>query len=151
MVWRMNPLPILLLLFFTVPLIEIFVLIEVGGWIGAIPTIFLVVFTAVLGALLLRHQGLITLQRFQLSLAQGQVPAMELIEGVVLVMAGALLLTPGFFTDLVGFLCLIPPLRQAVIRRIVERRLVAPETGRGERPHEGRHVTIEGEFKREDE
>jgi UPF0716 protein FxsA len=147
----MNPLPILLLLFFTVPLIEIFILIEVGGWIGAIPTIFLVVFTAVLGALLLRHQGLITLQRFQLSLAQGQVPAMELIEGVVLIIAGALLLTPGFFTDLVGFLCLIPPLRQAVIRRIVERRLVVPESPRAKHPHKRGRVTIEGEFKREDE
>ena len=151
MVWCMNPLPILLLLFFTVPLIEIFILIQVGGWIGAIPTIFFVVFTAVLGALLLRHQGLITLQRFQLSLAQGQLPAMELMEGVVLIIAGALLLTPGFFTDLIGFLCLIPPLRQAVIRRIVERRMIVPGGHGGERSEEGRHVTIEGEFRREDE
>ena len=147
----MNPLPILLLLFFTVPLIEIFILIEVGGWIGAIPTIFFVVFTAVLGALLLRHQGLITLQRFQLSLAQGQVPAMELMEGVVLIIAGALLLTPGFFTDLIGFLCLIPPLRQAVIGRIVERQMIVAGGPGGEHPDEGRHITIEGEFRREDE
>ena len=147
----MNPFPILLLLFFTVPLIEIYVLIQVGGWIGAIPTISLVVFTAVLGALLLRHQGLITLQRFQLSLAQGQLPTLELMEGIVLIMAGALLLTPGFFTDLVGFLCLIPPLRRAVIKRIVARRLAAGETRMEERAPEGRHVTIEGEFRREDE
>ena len=147
----MNPFPILLLLFFTVPLIEIYVLIQVGGWIGAIPTISLVVFTAVLGALLLRHQGLITLQRFQLSLAQGQLPTMELMEGIVLIMAGALLLTPGFFTDLVGFLCLIPPLRRAVIKRIVARRLAVSETPMKERAPEGRHVTIEGEFRREDE
>ena len=147
----MNPFPILLLLFFTVPLIEIYVLIQVGGWIGAIPTISLVVFTAVLGALLLRHQGLITLQRFQLSLAQGQLPTLELMEGIVLIMAGALLLTPGFFTDLVGFLCLIPPLRRAVIKRIVARRLAAGESRMEERVPEGRHVTIEGEFRREDE
>ena len=115
---------LLLALFFIVPLIEIFVLIQVGGAIGAIPTVFLVVFTAVLGALLLRVQGFATIGRVQATLARGELPAMELLEGAMLLFGGALLLTPGFFTDAIGFVCLIPQLRQPLIRWVMKRGLM---------------------------
>ena len=112
----MSPVGVLFLLFLLVPLVEIYFLIKVGNLIGAIPTIALVVFTALLGAMLLRFQGLTTLTRSRHVLAQGQLPALEMLEGVLLLFAGALLLTPGFFTDAIGFAFLVPPLRQAVIR-----------------------------------
>lgn len=107
------------LLFLLVPLIEIYFLIEVGDEIGAGWTIFLVVATAVIGAGLLRMQGLSTMQRAQLTLAQGQVPALAMMEGLILLICGGLLLTPGFFTDAIGFLLLIPPIRQALIKRVM--------------------------------
>lgn len=152
----MRLLPILLLVFFTVPLIEIYLLIQVGGWLGALPTVFMVVFTAVLGALLLRQQGFATLQRVRLSLARGELPALELVEAVFLTLGGALLLTPGFFTDAIGFLCLIPPLRRALIqllwRRYLARqgRTAAGPGPEGSGPRQG-PVTLEGEFRREDD
>ncbi len=139
---------ILFLVFLLVPLVEIYLLIEVGGLIGALPTVFLVVFTAVLGAFLLRMQGLSTLARVQAALARGELPAMEILEGVVLLVAGALLLTPGFFTDTLGFLVLVPSIRRTIIRAFLRRargRLFPspPETGRGPR-------VLDGEWRRED-
>ncbi|BAZ93002.1 fxsA cytoplasmic membrane protein [Thiohalobacter thiocyanaticus] len=149
----MNPFAVLLLLFLSVPLVEIYFLIKVGGWIGAVPTVFMVVFTAVLGALLLRFQGFSTLQRLQLSMARGELPAVEMLEGVVLVISGVLLLTPGFFTDALGFLGLIPPLRQALIRAWIARQLGGgPPPGAG--PAGGQPkgpVTLEGEYTREND
>lgn len=103
----MNPFYILFLLFLGIPLLEIYLLIEVGAKIGALPTVFLVVFTAVLGVFLLRIQGFSTLTRLRGTLAQGGIPAVEMLEGAVLLVTGALLLTPGFFTDALGFLCLV--------------------------------------------
>lgn len=142
---------LLFTLFLVVPLVEIYILIQVGGLIGAIPTIFLVVFTAVLGALMLRWQGFTTLQRVRSMLAQGEIPAIEMLEGVVLLVSGALLLTPGFFTDTIGFLCLVPPLRRAAIRWFVGRHFIGggparPSSGRDDH---GGPRTIEGEFWRE--
>ena len=148
--------------FFIVPLIEIYLLIKVGGWIGALPTVFLVVFTAVLGALLLRQQGFSTLRRMQEAMAHGQIPAMELVEAVLLTLGGALLLTPGFFTDALGLVCLIPPARRWLIQRLLDRFFLTPAggppgAGPGQagpadprRPNEG-PVTIDGEFHREDD
>ena len=101
---------ILLLLFLVVPIIEIYLLIQVGGYLGAGTTIFLVVFTAVLGAWLLRIQGFSTMRRVQNSVARGEIPAIEMLGGVLLLLSGALLLTPGFFTDTIGFLLLFPVL-----------------------------------------
>jgi len=143
----MNPFTILLALFLIVPLVEIYLLIQVGGVIGAIPTIALVVFTAVLGALLLRLQGLETLRRVQLATMHGEIPAMAMLEGVVLLISGALLLTPGFFTDALGFLGLIPPVRRWAIRAFVGRGVVIPP-GSEEVSSRG-PVTIEGECRRE--
>ncbi|MEM6998431.1 MAG: FxsA family protein [Pseudomonadota bacterium] len=102
---------LLFALFILIPLIEISLIIQVGQIIGAFHTIVLIVFTAVVGAGLLKIQGTSTLSRVQQQLEQGQLPAQELIEGVMLLLAGALLLTPGFFTDVIGFLILTPHIR----------------------------------------
>ena len=105
----------LFLVFLVVPLVEIYFLIQIGSVVGAGCTIFLVVFTAMLGAFLVRAQGFSTLARVQMQLSRSEMPAMEIIEGVFLFVAGALLLTPGFFTDAIGFMCLTPPLRRGII------------------------------------
>jgi len=110
----------LVLLFLLVPLIEIYFLIQVGEVIGAAWTIFAVVATAVIGAGLLREQGASTLLRAQSTLQQGGLPAMEMVEGIALAASGMLLLTPGFFTDAVGFLLLTPFIRQALIKRFLK-------------------------------
>ena len=103
---------ILLILFLTVPLVEIAILIKIGKVIGAGYTIALVIGTAILGAALLRTQGISTLAKVQTNINRGQLPATELIEGLILLISGVLLLTPGFFTDMLGFLALVPILRQ---------------------------------------
>ena len=102
---------ILLILFLTVPLVEIAILIKIGKVIGAGYTIALVIGTAILGAALLRTQGISTLAKVQKNINRGQLPATELIEGLILLISGVLLLTPGFFTDMFGFLALVPILR----------------------------------------
>jgi UPF0716 protein FxsA len=117
--------PILAVLFLVVPLFEIYLLIQVGGVIGAGWTVFLVVFTAVIGVWLLRIQGISTLMRAQQRLQNNEMPAQEMLEGMGLVVAGALLLTPGFFTDTIGFLLLFPPTRMWLIGRIVSRMVVS--------------------------
>ena len=113
--------PIIFLIFLAVPLVEIFLLIKVGNLVGAPWTIALVVLTALVGAWLVRLQGLSALNRVRRSAARGELPALELLEGLFLLAAGALLLTPGFFTDIVGFACLTPPLRRSLIRLVVPR------------------------------
>jgi UPF0716 protein FxsA len=115
-----NSMPVFIL-FLVVPFVEIYLLVEIGARIGAPWTILLVVMTAIVGAWLVRVQGLATWRRFQASLARNELPAAELVEGLCLLIAGALLLTPGFFTDAVGFACLIPPFRRALIRRCLRR------------------------------
>jgi UPF0716 protein FxsA len=148
----MNPLGLLFLLFILVPLVEIYFLIQVGSVIGAIPTIGLVVFTALLGAMLLRFQGMTTLQRTRMSMAAGQVPALEMLEGVLLLFSGILLLTPGFFTDAIGFAFLIPPLRQALILWFIKHSGIQTQTRQS--PGQGRHrdpYTIEGEYRHDDD
>ncbi|MCZ6803229.1 MAG: FxsA family protein [Proteobacteria bacterium] len=110
---------ILFILFLTIPLIEIMILIEIGRIVGAGYTIILVIGTAALGAALLRNQGLSTLAKVQSNMNQGNLPATEMIEGLMLLIAGALLLTPGFFTDIFGFLVLIPALRQRIAQTIL--------------------------------
>jgi UPF0716 protein FxsA len=93
----MNPLFIFILLVLGLPTLELYLLIEIGSDIGAIPTIFLVVFTAVLGGLLMRQQGVSTLMRVRQAMDRGEVPALEMLEGAVLLLGGLLLLIPGFF------------------------------------------------------
>ena len=115
----MPPLFFFLLLFIGIPLVEIYLLIEVGGIIGAFPTVLMVVFTAVLGVTLIRIQGFSTLQKAQMNMNQGQLPAIEMLEGVMLFFAAICLLMPGFFTDTIGFLLLIPPLRRWLAKQII--------------------------------
>jgi UPF0716 protein FxsA len=98
----------LLLLFVLMPIVEMWLLIEVGARIGAIPTIGLVLLTAVVGLGLLRQQGFDTLTRVNQRMERGELPAEEVFEGLFLAVGGALLLTPGFVTDSVGFACLLP-------------------------------------------
>ena len=103
-------------MFLAIPLIEIAILIEIGKVVGATYTIMLVIGTAALGAALLRQQGLSTIKKVQRNMNQGSLPAIELIEGLMLLVASALLLTPGFFTDIFGFLALIPTLRRRIVQ-----------------------------------
>lgn len=107
----------LLLLFVATPLIELYFLIQVGSVIGALPTIALSLLTAVIGGYLVRAQGFSVIMRARALMDQGVMPAFEMLDGVLLLMAGFALLLPGFATDLIGFLLLIPPLRQTLIRR----------------------------------
>lgn len=148
----MNPFSLLLLLFLLVPLVEIFVMIKVGGIIGALPTVLLVVLTAVAGATLARFQGLATLQRLQATLARGEAPAIEMFEGVLLLVGALLLLTPGFITDLLGFACLIPVTRKALAFWLLKRVTVVTPAGPGRSGPDGDPPrTLEGEFRREDD
>ncbi len=121
--------PLFAIIFLLVPIVEIYLLIQVGQVIGAGWTILLVVLTAVIGVWLLRIQGLSTLTRAQQKLQENELPAREILEGMGLVVAGALLLTPGFFTDAVGFLLLFPPTRIWLAGRIAERMIVSAAAG----------------------
>ena len=115
------------MVFFLTPIAEMYLLIEVGGYIGTVPTILLVMLTAVIGVALLRSQGLATLTRGVGRLQRGEVPAREMAEGILLAVAGALLITPGFCTDAVGFVLLFPPTRQALAAWMLSRvTLLAP-------------------------
>jgi UPF0716 protein FxsA len=143
---------ILFAFFILIPLLEIYLLIQVGSVIGAIPTVAMVVFTAVLGALLLRHQGLYTLSKVQTSLARGELPTVAMLEGLVLLISGAMLLTPGFFTDTLGFLGLIPPLRQWLILKVMERGIIHTMGPRHTPFHDRQGPqTLDGEFRHLDD
>jgi len=98
-----------------------YLLIEVAGYIDVWPTIFLVMLTAVIGVALLKRQGLATLTRGMQRLDSGQLPAREMAEGILLAVAGALLLTPGFVTDAVGFTLLFPPSRALIAQQLLNR------------------------------
>ncbi len=141
---------ILFLFFFTVPFIEIYLLLQLGSTVGILPTILLVIFTALLGAWLLRQQGFATWKRFQDNLAKGEVPAYEMIEGPLLLVGGALLLTPGFFTDVLGFACLIPKTRKLFAKYVLEKHLIRTQNSSPFQQSESENNALEGEFKRED-
>jgi UPF0716 protein FxsA len=120
--------PLLVLLFIVVPLVELYVIIQVGQAIGVLPTIGLLFLDSVLGAVLLRSQGRAVWMRFNTALAEGRVPARETFDGAMVIFGGALLLTPGFITDIVGLLLLIPPTRAALrgfLTRLAKRRWLA--------------------------
>jgi UPF0716 protein FxsA len=112
----------LILLFVTVPLVELALLIWVGNRIGPLMTVALVIGTGILGATLARLEGLATLRRFQNRMDAGELPHQDIIDGLLILLAGAVLLTPGLLTDTVGFLLLVPPVR-ALVRGEIFRRL----------------------------
>ncbi|MCR8923643.1 FxsA family protein [Dasania sp. GY-MA-18] len=163
---------ILFFLFVLIPIAEIMLLIEVGDHIGGLNTVALVLLTAIIGAGLLRKQGLDTLLRANQRMAQGEIPIKEMLSGIVLAVGGALLLTPGFITDALGFLCLLPLTRGWAIEHLIRKGVMAGGSGyasfsyssqgqAGPRPAgpkaevqrevPGSHnTTIEGEYRRED-
>jgi UPF0716 protein FxsA len=130
----------LLLLFIVMPILEMWLLITIGGHIGALSTILLVLLTALIGVGLLREQGFATLWRGREKLQKGQLPAQEMVEGLVLAISGALLLTPGFITDVVGFAGLLPYTRVLMVKLFLSRvTMVDPSAG----PF-GYHIRSEG-------
>lgn len=148
-----NPLFLFLLIFVAAPLAELYVLIEVGSQIGALETILLSIFTAVLGGFLVRVQGFAVLFRAQGEMASGGVPAIEMLEGVMLLLTGLTLLLPGFITDAVGFILLIPFVRRAMITRFLSRRgVMRPGAGQAYQHHEvdPSNRIIDAEYRRED-
>lgn len=120
----------LLLLFIVVPVIELFLLIEVGRVIGTLPTIGLIIVTGVVGAFLARLQGLQVLMKIRGQLQSGQLPTDALFDGAIILIAGAFLMTPGILTDTLGFLCLIPATRRLIKRSIQGRIDKAMRDGR---------------------
>jgi UPF0716 protein FxsA len=130
--------PILAIAFILVPLAELAVLIAVGDWIGLVPTLILLLVVSVAGAWLAKREGLAAWARFQRAMAEGRVPTVEVADGAMILLAGALLLTPGFLTDVAGVLLLLPPTRAMARRlapRLAERRL---------RRRGGRRVVVDG-------
>ena len=113
--------PLLILLFIVVPIAELYVIIQVGGAIGVLPTLAILLADALLGSFLLRHQGRAAWRRFNEALAERRFPGKEVADGVMITFGAALLLTPGFITDIFGLLFLFPPTR-VVLRRLLVRR-----------------------------
>jgi UPF0716 protein FxsA len=141
--------PVLLVLFIIIPIVEIWLLIQVGTVIGALATVGLVVLTAVIGVALLKYQGVATLLRANQRLRRGEIPVTEMGEGIFLAVGGALLLTPGFVTDGMGFFCLIPGVRRWLLGRLTRHMRVVPfeqENFRKKGPN-----TIEGDYRRDDD
>lgn len=137
----------LFIAFLTVPLIEIGLFIQVGGFIGLWPTLAIVVLTAVLGTFMVRQQGFQALAQVQRSMERLQDPTEPLAHGAMILVSAVLLLTPGFFTDFIGFALLLPPVRSAAFRaiksRVTVQRAGHPFEGP---PREARGTPIEGEF-----
>ena len=115
-------LPILVVLFIAVPFAELYVLLQVGHAIGVVNTLGLLIFVSVVGAWLAKREGLGVLRRMQRSVDAGRVPGTELVDAFLILLAAALMLTPGFLTDILAILLLLPPVR-AVVRRELRRRL----------------------------
>lgn len=118
--------PLLILAFIIVPLAELAVIVKVSHLIGLVPTLVFLLTVSVVGAWLAKREGLSVLSRFKAQLSAGSVPGAELVDGVLVIVAGALLLTPGFITDATALVLLLPPVRASVrkrLRRTVEKRL----------------------------
>src|SRR3954447_953921 len=116
-------LPLLLLLFIVVPIVELFVILQVGQAIGVLPTVALLIADSVIGSVLMRSQGRAAWRRFNAALAEGRIPHREVLDGALVIFGGALLLTPGFVSDIFGILLLLPPTR-ALVRAVVARRIL---------------------------
>jgi UPF0716 protein FxsA len=140
------PVPVLLIFFIAVPLLELALLILVGASIGVLPTLALVILTAVIGIALLQRQGYAALVRAREKMAQGRVPAEEMAGGVFLAFGGLLLLVPGFISDLIGLCFLIPGIRRVLLAQLLKRFVVVSGTGS---PGRGEGQVIEGEYERE--
>ena len=135
--------PLLFLLFIVVPIVELFIIVQVAGAIGVVETIGLLILVSVVGTWLLKQQGVAAWRRFRRTLQEERMPTDEITDGALIMFGGALLLTPGFLTDLLGLSLLFPPSRAVVrraARRSVEQRMGG---GRGRRVHDARVVRVE--------
>ena len=149
----------LFILFTAVSLLEIFVLVKVGSFLGALPTVALVIVTALIGSALVRSQGLQLIQQYQQRIAKGEMPGQQLVEGLMLIITGVLLVTPGFVTDLCGLLLLQPSIRAAIAKALLANIKFSPATMAGgfSQTHSGFSKpnidsdVIEGEFERKDD
>src|ERR671938_1590670 len=125
---------LLVLLFIVVPIVELFVIIQVGEAIGVLPTIALLIADSILGSMLMRSQGRAAWRRFNGALAEGRIPHREVLDGALVIFGGALLLTPGFVTDILGLVLLLPPtralVRRVMVRRFADRMIAAATRGR---------------------
>jgi UPF0716 protein FxsA len=121
----------LLLMFIAVPIAEMWLLIEIGSRLGGLATIALVFLTAAIGLAMLRNQGMSTLMRVNEQMEQGRLPAEEILGGVLLAIGGALLLTPGFITDALGFACLLPASRKLILVTLLRQGVVMASYGGG--------------------
>jgi UPF0716 protein FxsA len=110
---------LLVILFIVVPILELWLIIEIGGAIGILPTLALLLADALLGSLLLKHQGRGAWQRFNKALSERRFPGKEVADGLLIAIGGTLLLTPGFITDIAGLVLLVPPSR-AIVRRLLQ-------------------------------
>lgn len=126
----------LVILFIAVPILELFILLQVGDAIGVLPTIALLIADSILGSVLMRSQGRAAWARFNSALAEGRPPAKEVADGALIVFGGAMLLTPGFFTDVFGILFLLPPTR-VLLRRLIVKRLTERMVASAGRPGAG--------------
>jgi UPF0716 protein FxsA len=140
------PLALLVVIFIGVPIAELYLIYKVGDAIGILPTLLLLAADSVLGSLLLRSQGRSVWRRFNETMAAGRVPHKELQHGVAVIFGGAFLITPGFLTDVVGLLLLLPPTRALILRlvtRSITRRMAARVVVDGPRRPAG-HADVEG-------
>ena len=133
----------LVLLFIVVPIAELAVVIQVGQQIGVLWTVALLVADSILGAVLMRSQGRTAWRRFNEAVAAGKVPAREVLDGALVIFGGALLLTPGFLTDILGLVLLIPPSR-ALVRMVLARRLTLRMVAVANRPRAPHASDVEG-------
>lgn len=140
---------VIFLLLVAVPIVEVALFIKIGGFIGLWPTLGVIVLTAIAGAALLRWQGLKALMNLKAALDENRLPVAEAFDGVSLLLAGVLLLTPGFFTDALGFLLFVPPFRAWLRRRLVDFLAARGEfhVDAGPSAPPGPGPVIEGEFK----
>lgn len=134
------PIILLIAMFIAVPIAEIYVIIQVGEAIGAVPTILILIADSVIGSMLWRSQGRRVWARFRQTVEGGSIPHREVLDGVLVIFGGALLVTPGFISDVLGIVLLLPPTR-ALVRRLLVRRLgkrvqIRAFRGRGPRDYD---------------
>ena len=140
------PIPLLVALFIAVPIAELYLIYTIGDAIGVLPTLLLLAVDSVLGSLLLRSQGRAVWRKFNETMAAGRVPHQELQHGIAVIFGGALLVTPGFLSDVLGLLLLLPPTRTVILRLVMRRlakRVEARVVTGGPRPP-SRDADVEG-------